>query len=176
LDNPSIVIIDEFDRTDQTTATLMADTIKTLSDRATDTTLVIVGVADSIDQLIEEHESVLRAIVQIQMPRMSQLELLEIIDNGLKKSEMGIADPIRTRLASLSQGLPHYTHLLAKHAALDAVKNDRITINQDDYEVAIKEAVEDQSQTMAKAYQRATHSPKKNIFREVLLADLPPEI
>src|SRR6266436_9786892 len=40
--NPSIVVIDEFDRVDATTAAAMSDTIKTLSDRAVDTTLVIV--------------------------------------------------------------------------------------------------------------------------------------
>ncbi len=170
LDNPSIIIIDEFDRVDQGTATLMSDTIKTLSDRATNTTLVIVGVADSIEQLIEEHESVLRALVQIQMPRMSPRELLDIINNGLRTAEMTIVSPIPEKIASLSQGLPHYTHLLAKHAALAAVKDSRIEINRVDYDKAIGEAVEDKSQTIGKGYQQATHSPKDNIFAKVLLA------
>lgn len=170
LDNPTIVIVDEFDRADQITATLMADTIKTLSDRATDTTLVLVGVADSIDQLIEEHESVLRAIVQVQMPRMSHSELLEIIDKGMQKSEMTIEQAVRQKIATLSQGLPHYAHLISKHAAIEAVNDGRTKIDEGDYQKAIKDAVEDQSQTMSKSYQKATHSPKKNIFREVLLA------
>ncbi len=49
----------------------MADTIKTLSDWGTEATIILVGVGDSIDQLIEEHESVVRALVRIHMPRMS---------------------------------------------------------------------------------------------------------
>jgi Cdc6-like AAA superfamily ATPase len=170
LDNPSIVIIDEFDRTDQSTATLMSDTIKTLSDRAVDTTLVVVDVADSIDQLMKEHESILRALVQIQMPRMSPPELLEIIDKGLDNVGMTIVDEVRTRIASLSQGLPHYTHLLTKYAALQAVNQSRTEIGRLDLENAIREATDDQSQTMATAYRKATHSPKKNIFKQVLLA------
>ncbi len=170
LDNPALIIIDEFDRVDQETAAITADTIKTLSDRATDCTLVLVGVADSVDQLIEEHESILRCLVQIPMPRMSQPELLEIIDNGLKKAEMTIESDVRSSLAGLSQGLPHYTHLLTMHAALLAVDGGRTHITQEDRMGAIKEAVDNQSQTMLNSYQKAIRSTRRNIFREVLLA------
>ena len=53
LDRPSIVIIDELDRiTDHQTQVAMADTIKTLSDNSVNTTLILVGVADSLGQLI----------------------------------------------------------------------------------------------------------------------------
>lgn len=167
---PSIVVIDEFDRMDQTTATSMADTIKTLSDRATDTTLVIVGVGDSIDQLIQEHESVLRALVQIRMPRMSVEESLGIVENGLKRVEMTMDSTLGERVARISKGLPHYTHLLAKHSALQAIDNNRIEIQRSDYKAALKISVEEKSQTLGRTYLKATHSPRANIFSEVLLA------
>jgi Cdc6-like AAA superfamily ATPase len=170
LDNPSIIVIDEFDRVDESTATQMADAIKTLSDRATEATIVIVGVAESLDQLISEHESITRALVQIQMPRMDTNELLEAIAKGLTKAEMSMPHDLRLRIARLSQGLPHYTHALAKNAALAAVRNGRAEVNQDDYKSAIQEAVKDKIETLGRTYQRATHSPKKNIFPQVLLA------
>ena len=54
-----IFIIDEFDRTqDPDVDTMFADTIKALSDFNVDTTLIVVGVADDVDDLIEEHQSV----------------------------------------------------------------------------------------------------------------------
>ena len=84
MNGPSIVIIDELDRiTDAGTKAKLADTIKTLSDNSTKTTLVLVGVADSIDDLILEHRSIDRALVQIQMQRMSKLELMEIVDKWI---------------------------------------------------------------------------------------------
>jgi hypothetical protein len=45
-------------------------TIKTLSDNASSikTTLILVGVADSVDELIGEHQSIERAIKQVPMP------------------------------------------------------------------------------------------------------------
>jgi len=72
---PTIVIIDEIDRIqDKTTRAKLADTIKTLSDNSTPVTLILVGVGDSVEYLIEEHKSLERALVQIQLPRMSCAE------------------------------------------------------------------------------------------------------
>lgn len=170
LDNPCIIVIDEFDRVDQQTAIQMADTIKTLSDRATDATLVIVGVAQSLDQLIEEHKSITRSLVQIQMPRMDLSELREAIDKGLTKAEMVMPDMIRDRIARLAQGLPHYVHLLAKNSALAAVNSGRAEVNWYDFNTAVAEGVKDKAETLGKTYQKATHSPRENIFPEVLLA------
>jgi Cdc6-like AAA superfamily ATPase len=89
LDKQAIIIIDEIDRIrSQTTKTLLADTIKSLSDHGVKTTLILIGVADSVDQLIKEHRSVERALVQVHMPRMSAEELYGILDKG---SEAGIS-------------------------------------------------------------------------------------
>ena len=79
----SVIVIDEVDRiNDRSTTTLLADTIKNLSDHSVDSTIVLAGVADSVDTLISEHESVQRALVQIRMPRMSETELFEIVEKG----------------------------------------------------------------------------------------------
>ena len=51
----AVIIFDEFDRiTNKAAKTLMADTIKNLSDHGVDTTLLIVGVAKSVAELISE--------------------------------------------------------------------------------------------------------------------------
>ncbi|MEU1086468.1 ATP-binding protein [Streptomyces sp. NPDC005892] len=79
-DGNAVIFIDEFDRPDDPVArSLFADTIKILSDQAIPVTLVLVGVADNIDELIAGHASVQRALVQIQMPRMTSEELMEIV-------------------------------------------------------------------------------------------------
>jgi hypothetical protein len=50
-----IVIFDEFDRLrDQIARRTMADTIKALSDHDVRATVVIVGVADTVDDLVAE--------------------------------------------------------------------------------------------------------------------------
>jgi nucleoside-triphosphatase THEP1 len=172
LPDKSIIIIDEVDRVGdkKNTTTLIADTIKTLSDHSIDTTLILVGVADSIDELIAEHRSTERALVQIPMPRMSNDELFEILDKALGQIEMTIEEDAKQRIARLSRGLPHYTHLLGQNAALEAVSKGRTLIIKTDVMAAIKKALEKAQQSIISDYHKATHSPRENLYKQVLLA------
>jgi len=167
-----IVIIDEFDRTrNGMTPRLFADTIKMLSDYSVPATLVLVGVADTIDELIGEHQSVERALVQIRMPRMSQKELREIIEKGLKRVGMTATDDALNYITLLSQGLPHYTHLLSLHASREAIDNGKLQVDSQHVEIAIKQAITNTQQTIMRTYHKATSSPRKeSLFTQALLA------
>jgi Cdc6-like AAA superfamily ATPase len=168
---PTILIIDEIDRIEKGATTVaLADTIKTLSDHASQVTLILVGVADSVDGLIKQHASVERALAQIPMPRMSEDELLEIIDKGLKKVGMTADSSCADRIARLSHGLPHYTHSLALHAAQAAVARGSRRIDKPDIPKAIETSITDAQQSIVSAYNLAIASPRENLFREVLLA------
>lgn len=165
------IIVDEMDRiTNRETTTLLADTVKTLSDHSVNTTLILVGVADSVDGLVAEHGSIERALVQIQMPRMSKEELFEILDKGLEEAGMSIDEEAKQQVAYLSQGLPHFTHLLGLHAAQYAIDNERKHVSTQDVKVAIRLAVAKAQQSIVSIYHSATSSPRKNLYPQVLLA------
>lgn len=167
----TMIIIDELDRLKNAEATtLLADTIKTLSDHSIDTTLILVGVADSVDGLIAEHASVERNLVQIHMPRMSTDELYEIMDKALSQVQMTVEDDAKAQISALSKGLPHYTHLLGKHSALSAVKANRKNITSLDVGGAIGESLRHAQQSIISAYHRATISPRENLYKQVLLS------
>jgi type II secretory pathway predicted ATPase ExeA len=170
LPSASLIVIDELDRLeDDDTLTALADTIKTLSDHAVDSTLVLVGVARSIGELIGEHASIVRALVQIEMPRMKIDELGAIVTKGCKQADIAAKQDAIGDIAALSEGLPHYTHLLALHAALRTVQEDRGEITGSDVQQAIPKAVD--RHTILSDYQRATRSARKDaLFSEVLLA------
>ena len=172
MDSPSIVIIDELDRiSDHSTKTKLADTIKTLSDNSSKTTLILVGVADSIDELIVEHKSIDRALIQIQMQRMSKLELMEIIDKGISMCpDLSVENDVKMRIADYSHGLPSYTHLLAKETALKAIQAERQTASMDDLQLAVKEAADTQLETNLNSYRTAVSAPRGINFKPVLLA------
>jgi Cdc6-like AAA superfamily ATPase len=166
-----ILIIDEFDRLPQKVKAAFADTIKNLSDHAVSVTVVLVGVADSVDDLISEHQSVERALVQIRMPRMSSQEIQEIVTNGLQTLGMSIDPEAMERITILSQGLPHYTHLLARDSARGALAAGNLQITLEIVDGAIKKALEDAQQSIRSACHKATMSPRKNnLFGDVLLA------
>lgn len=172
LPNETIIILDEVDLIqDSFTKELLADTIKTLSDHSSPTTLVLVGVADSVDELIAYHESLERSLTQLRMPRMSCDELLEIVDRGAKQLNMTVAAKARTTIADRSEGLPHFTHLLSLHAFQRAVTDDRTNVTSNDVLEATKVAVSKVQQSILSAYHKATSSQQKDtLYGKVLLA------
>jgi Cdc6-like AAA superfamily ATPase len=165
-----ILIIDEFDRVDASYRAIFADTIKTLSDNAVAATVVIVGVADSVDQLIAEHESIQRALVQIKMPRMSKDEIKEIV-NKMTNLGMTIEPEAVDRIAVLAQGLPHYAHLLSLHATRAALDGMSLHVNLAILDIAIRNAIEAAQQSIRSAWHQAIVSARKdNLFADVLLS------
>ncbi|MBI2806156.1 MAG: ATP-binding protein [Planctomycetes bacterium] len=170
--NLFIPIIDEFDRLAGKEVTqLFTDTIKALSDQSPATTIVLVGVADTVEQLIAEHQSVERALVQVRMPRMSRAELVQIVRNGLHALGMTIQAEANGFIATLSQGLPHYTHLLGLHSSRLAIDNNEKTVRVKHVEGAIRKAIAGAQQTLQRAYHQATISPRSdNLYKQALLA------
>lgn len=167
-----VVIVDEFDRLgDPDVRASFADTIKVLSDHAVPATLVLVGVADTVEQLIAQHQSVERALVQVRMPRMSEAELAHIVTRGLELLGMTIADDALTLVSSLSQGLPHYTHLLALHATRIALDSGEDRVETGHVLDAIGKALDKAQHSIKSAYHRATASRQtNNRYPDVLLA------
>jgi Cdc6-like AAA superfamily ATPase len=111
LPNPSVIVIDEFDRVprDGETHTLMADTIKLFSDSNVESTIVLVGVADSLGDLIGTHPSIARNLAQIPVEPMTTQELEQIVSRGFTEAGMSMEGPVDARIAKLSQGYPYYT-------------------------------------------------------------------
>ncbi len=167
-----IVIIDEFDRLPNgQVSRLFADTIKMLSDHSVPATLVVVGVADTVDELIQGHQSVERAMVQVRMPRMSREELNQIVRNALSRVDMKVETDALEYITLLSQGLPHYTHLLGLSAAREAIDYGHTEITMHYVESAITKAITKAQQTILSVYHKATMSPRKeNLYTQVLLA------
>lgn len=167
-----VIIFDEFDRLPNTEiAKLMADSIKMLSDHAVRATLVLVGVGDSIEQLIAEHQSIERALTQIPMPRMSKAELQEIVETGLQKLNMSADVGAVDRITVLSQGLPYFTHLLSLEASRAALDSGVRTLSPAHVGAAINKAIAKSQHSIRNTYYVATKSPRKdNLFALVLLA------
>ena len=77
-----VLVIDEFDPLPSAAAALFSDLVKSLSDRSSSVTVVLVGVATSVDELLANHASISRCLRQVPMGRMEETELQEIIEQG----------------------------------------------------------------------------------------------
>lgn len=168
----TIIAIDEMDRLGGTVLAtkLLANTIKTLSDHGVDTTLLLVGVADSVHELIAEHASIDRCLVQVRMPRMSPEESIDLIVKRFSLLQLTVSPEIIQQIAFLSQGFPSYTHLLALAASQKAISQNSLTITTSDLDWAVNSAVQKSYESIVKAYHQATTSNRPTIYEQVLLA------
>lgn len=173
LPNPSVIIIDEFDKIsiNSDARSLMADTIKLFSDYNVQVKLVIVGVGESIDELIKEHASISRNIAQVHVEPMTVAELSQIIRKGYEYAGLKYESNLDTRIAALSQGYPHYTHLLGLWSGRQAVENSQDGVTSEHLEIAIPRALRNAEGGLQHQYEQAIVSYRKDaLFAQVLLA------
>jgi len=102
---------------------------------------------------------------------MADTEIAEIVTKGLHSLEMEITPTALTRIEKLSQGLPHYAHLLSLYASRAALDGESMKIDAHAIDIAIQKATSGVQQTILSAYEAAITSARKdNLFADVLLA------
>jgi hypothetical protein len=103
---------------------------------------------------------------------MTPAELREILTNAEKSLSMTFSPEAASLIVHVSQGLPHYTHLIGLHAVRMAASGRfSRNIERDDVLAALKEAVKQAEQSARDKHSKATHSAHKDaLYRQVLLA------
>ncbi len=167
---PSLIVIDEVDQLiNEEAKSLLTATIKNLSNHRVNTTLILIGVADSVNELIVERKSAERSLVQVRMPRMLPSELVAIIDRGLEILGMTIEPYAREIIIGLSKRLPYYTHSYGLFAGQKALGENRLAITRDDVMLATLDVAES-AFNVRTAYYDATHSNQSNnLYNTALL-------
>lgn len=167
-----VVIFDEFDRIRRPeTITAMADTIKALSDHAVNVTVLLIGVADSVDELIREHQSIERALIQVHMPAMSESEIRGILISGFERLAMEIDFEACEDLINYSQGAPYITHLLCIYSARAALEARSMIVLPEHVEAGMTRALDQWQQSVRSLYDDAVQRGRNvDVYRKVLLA------
>jgi len=172
IDQNILFIFDEFDIIkNESIKSQMADMLKLFSDNMPHITILIVGIAKSVENLIGEHPSIERCVKQIKLPLMSHTESKEMIKNNLDLVSLKIKTDISEKIIEFASGFPNYLHLLCKYAAREAILNDQTSINEIHFKHAVIKSVENSDYSIKKTYALATKSSQaQNQFANVLLA------
>lgn len=166
-----IIILDEFDRMNPSfDLRTFADMVKNVSDAIPKVTFIIVGIGETVSDLIGEHESIVRNLKQIHLPTMSPQELLEIIEKGMQELDMEMTDEVKHRIVEYSYGYPHYTHLLSMNACKTALQEQQTVVTNHHFDQSVQRSINETHESLRHAYHRATIATRKNIYKEVLWA------
>ena len=164
-----ILIIDEYDRiTTEDTKAKFAELIKNMSDSAVPVTLLIIGVADNVRELLGKHPSLQRTLVTIPMPLMTRREIDGIIASGEEKSGLHFDPAVRQQIADFAQGLPYHAQLLCLFAARNAARRQSSQVEREDLRYAVQRAAEEAELRIKEAYDLAIGPQGSASFRDVL--------
>lgn len=158
-----LFILDEFDNIrDIDTRAAFADLIKSLSDNNKNSTILLVGIADSVEELIGEHQSLERCLKQVKMPRMKKEECEEIINNGLNELEISMDNGIKNKIIDFSSGFPHYIHLLCKYGCEELIENSRDTFTEAYLQIAIKKGIDNTAEQLRSSFRKGVLTANKS--------------
>src|SRR5579883_1722338 len=168
-DKHVILIIDEYDRvTGEDTKAKLAELIKHMSDAAVPVTLLIIGVAENVKELLGKHPSLQRTVVTVPMPLMSRREIDGIIATGEEKTGLRFDPDVRQLVAELALGLPYHAQLLCLFSARNAARRRSERVEREDLRYAVQRAAEEAETRVKEAYDLAVGPHENASFRDVL--------
>ncbi|WP_225205936.1 nSTAND1 domain-containing NTPase [Novosphingobium huizhouense] len=167
-----IIVIDEFNLIrDQNASRLMAETIKALSDEGAKATVVVVGISDSVADLIDGHQSITRCTEEILMPRMDKEEMRDVVEGRIRRLGMEIEGNAKWKVINLTKGLPAFAHGLGKESAIAAISKKRLRVLEEDVDKAIDAILNSNQNSLKQDYENATHSNQARArYRQILMA------
>jgi Cdc6-like AAA superfamily ATPase len=131
LNDIPIIVIDEYNVIKDTNVPAeMAEAIKSLSDDGVNVTIIVVGVSDSVTDLVRGHQSIIRCSEEVLMPRMAKNETKELLEKRIAKLGMKMDGNAKWKIINLSNGLPAFAHSLGRGAVLNAIDSRRMVINE----------------------------------------------
>lgn len=117
-----IIMLDEFDRAlSAPFRRSVAELVKNLSDRCARVQLVVAGVAANVTELVAHIPSIRRNILSLELPRMTDAEVDEMIAIGAEEGGLAFNAAARLRIRNIARGSPYIAALLAHHAGLAAI-------------------------------------------------------
>jgi uncharacterized protein len=154
-----VVVIDEFERiTDERERMLFADFIKQSGDQSLPVKFIFCGIGSALSDLLDAHHSCYRYLAVVELERLGFHPRLEIISNAVSAFGLQIEDTSAYRIAMISDGFPHYVHLITEKL-LWQVFEDPETITGTKprhYTEAIRAAVIDIEAHLKAMYEKAS--------------------
>jgi Cdc6-like AAA superfamily ATPase len=164
-----ILIIDEYDRiAGEETKEKLAELIKQLSDADAPVTLLLVGVAETVDQLLGKHPSLQRTVVAVPLPPMTDREIDGIVTAGEMKSGLNFDVSMRQAIVDFAQGLPYHAQLLCLLAADSAMRRCSNRVEPEDLRYAVLQSAERAEARTKETYGLAVGPQESASLRDAL--------
>ena len=164
-----IIVIDEMDLFSKKKLhlQLLADFVKGISDNCSALTIIFSGIANSMNSILSQHESLFRCLSEIHLGRMNNEEINDIIDNGLTFLQLTIAPEVKKKIVNYSKGFPYFTHMLAKYASENAKDLNYNAVLVNNLHHAVERTITNSNQSLKKLFQNLTEKNKNRNYEKI---------
>lgn len=164
-----LMMLDEYDRIiDEDVKNKLAELIKNITDRGAPVTLFIIGVSETVEQLLGKHPSIQRAMVAVHLPPMTDREIERIIITGGEAAGISFAPEARRIIVALSKGLPYFAQLLSLHAARTALARNSREVQRADMADAVQRCAAEADRGLVETYHRIVGPDGRGRVADVL--------
>ena len=167
-----IVVIDEFDQIDSDKERrLFANFLKAIGDRGVNIKLIFTGVAQSLQELLGEHDSSFRQLHTIELERLNWTGREDIVNDAITSFELTIDPEVTYKISKISNGFPYFVHLLTEKLLWCAFNNEE-TVHHIDFSLfdeALEKAINSISAHLQRPYNAASLH-RTSDYKEILWA------
>ncbi|MGQ9370793.1 nSTAND1 domain-containing NTPase [Azospirillum sp. ST 5-10] len=166
-----LLILDEYDRvTDEDFRNKLAELFKNLTDSSIPMTLMVVGVAENLDQLLGKHPSIQRSLVPVHLPLMTDKEIERLIQAGAENAGLTFLPETLRRIVDFARGLPYYAQLLGLHAARSAFSRGVREVEHADLAYAVNRCLQEAERGIVDSYNRGLAGGRRETLEDALHA------
>jgi len=168
----AIAVVDEFDAIrDVRERQRFGDLLKRIGDRGIEFKFILSGIGASLHDLLGGHLSSIRQLQTVELDRLSWDARWEIIEDAAAGVGVTIDHDLCVRIAAISNGFPHYVHLLTEKL-LWRMFSDPGSVTSatvDHYRGALDDAVESIAPHLKEPYLTATQRVSED-YRDAVWA------
>ncbi|WP_324028604.1 ATP-binding protein [Pantoea sp. JZ2] len=157
------IIVDEFDRIQNAKEREKFGTLlKQLGDKRCSVKFIFTGIAAAYEELLMGHASSSRQIHELKLDPLHYSGCFSIIDRAFSEFGLSVPDELRIRIAGISDGYPHYVHLICEKMLVKAYEKGLDTVNEHLFFEGLNDAVTSVAQSLRGPYDKATYARDRN--------------
>ncbi|MCF6442042.1 AAA family ATPase [Pseudoalteromonas luteoviolacea] len=153
----TIVVVDEFDTVGASEEReRFGVLLKHLSNEGASVRFIFTGIAESLEELMGGHLSSSRQIHQVILEPLHWNGRFEIIDRAFDHFGVKLHEDIRLRIAGLSDGYPHYIHLICEKILVELRRSGVDEVSFEIFLRSLDHAIDTIVHDEKKPYDKAT--------------------
>lgn len=158
-----VVVIDEFDTIPSAEErNRFAGLLKALGDREINLKFIFTGIGRSLEELLGAHQSAYRQLATIEVSRLGWDARREIVTQAAQEFGLDVDNNVNWRIAIVSDGFPHYVHLITEHMLWQAFDDETEceVLGVEHYQLGLREAIQQINVELKRPYEKAVlHRP-----------------